>query len=304
MGAAPHVTLPLLDGPVTYCGRIFTPEEMAAMRRLIADPRDLSRAALSREVCRLFDWRKPDGGLKDMSCRVAMLRMHRDGLIRLPAPRKPAPNGRTRPKLTSRSEAQMPVTESAGRLGELKFVAAGNKEEPSRLWNELIERHHYLGYQPLPGAQIRYVVYSRDGRLLAALGFGAAAWKAAPRDTFIGWTHQQRKQNLHLVVNNARFLILPWVTSKNLASRILSGTARFLGDHWQQRYGYRPVLLETFVETGRFQGTCYKAANWTKVGRTQGRGKLDVHYKYALPVKDIYVLPLQKHFRRGLCAGQ
>ena len=301
MGAASHVTLPELQEPVKYCGRIFTPEEMAAIGGLIDDPRKLCRAALSREVCRMLAWRKPDGGLKDMSCRVAMLRMYRDGLIRLPAPRNRGPNGRTRPRLTSRSDPQAPVTESAGRLGELKFVVASSKHGPSRLWNELVQRHHYLGYQPLPGAQMRYLVYSQDGRLLAALGFGAAAWKAAPRDTFIGWTHEQRKQRLHLIVNNARFLILPWVTSKNLASRILSRTARFLGEQWEQRYGYRPVLLETFVETGRFHGTCYKAANWTKVGRTQGRGKLDVHNEYALPVKDIYVYPLQSGFRAHLC---
>ena len=304
MGVASDMTKNRQPDELKYCGRVFTADEMQAIGGLIADPRKLCRAALSREVCRMLDWRKPDGGLKDMSCRVAMLRMHRGGLIQLPAPRRPAPNGRTRPRITSRSEPQTPVTEPAGQLGQLRFVVVSGNKEASPLWNELVQRHHYLGYQPLPGAQMRYLVYSHDGRLLAALGFGAAAWKAAPRDNFIGWTHEQRKQNLQLIVNNARFLILPWVESKNLASRILSRVAKLLPGQWEQRYGYRPVLLETFVETGRFQGTCYKAANWARVGQTQGRGKLDVHYRFALPVKDIYLYPLARDFRRTLCAAE
>jgi hypothetical protein len=168
------------------------------------------------------------------------------------------------------------------------------------LWNELIERYHYLGYAPLPGAQMRYLVFSGP-RLLAALGFGAAAWKVAPRDRFIGWNDDQRRRHLHLVVNNARFLILPWVTSPNLASCILGRILQQLPEDWKSRYGYRPVLLETFVQQERFRGTCYRAANWLRVGQTQGRGKLDCHHRPRLPVKDVYVYPLQKDFRATLC---
>ncbi|MDI6782420.1 MAG: DUF4338 domain-containing protein, partial [bacterium] len=151
--------------------------------------------------------------------------------------------------------------------------------------------------------QMRYLVYSGDC-LLAALGFGASAWSVAARDEFIGWSQQQRERNLHLIVNNARFLILPWVKSKNLASRLLAKVATQLPTDWEQRYGYKPVLLETFVEKKRFRGTCYKAANWIYVGETKGRGKKDRYNLYAVPVKDIFLYPMVKDFRQNLCIQQ
>jgi len=156
-----------------------------------------------------------------------------------------------------------------------------------------------MGYSPLPGAQLRYFVKHKD-EILALLGFSAAAWKTAPRDTFIGWDPQSRKQKLHLVVNNSRFLVLPWVQSKNLASRILSLAGKRLPLDWQARYHYRPVLLEAFVEKVRFEGTCYKAANWIYVGDTQGRGKLDVRHEHKVPVKAVWVYPLSRHYRDQL----
>ncbi|MCH8939828.1 MAG: DUF4338 domain-containing protein [Chloroflexi bacterium] len=170
----------------------------------------------------------------------------------------------------------------------------------SSLWNELIERYHYLKYNPLPGAQIRYLLF-HGSYLLAALGFSAAAWKVAPRDRFIGWDEGQRRRNLHLIVNNSRFLILPWVKVRNLASGILAAAAKRLGHDWTQRYGYEPVLLETFVERSRFRGTCYRAANWIHVGETQGRGKLDSRHRGLSTVKHIYLYPLNKRFRQKLC---
>jgi hypothetical protein len=281
-----------------YCGRVFTPEELDHIRRLIVAESRPNRAALSRLVCRDLAWLRPDGRPKDMACRVAMLRMHRDGLLTLPPPEKGNSNGRIRPKFTGASDPRPALTLAAGALGELEFRSV-NAQRDSSLWNELIERHHYLGYKPLPGAQMRYLVFAGP-HLLAALGFGAAAWKVAPRDQFIGWTAQERVRNLHRVVNNARFLILPWITSRNLASRILGGAAKRLGQDWQDRYGYRPVLLETFVDRERFRGTCYRAANWTRVGSTQGRGKLDRRWQRPLPVKDIFLYPLDPHFRREL----
>ncbi|MEE9295707.1 MAG: Druantia anti-phage system protein DruA [Phycisphaerae bacterium] len=174
--------------------------------------------------------------------------------------------------------------------------------QDSSLWNELIERYHYLGYKPLPGAQIRYLVF-HGSHLLAALGFSAAAWKVAPRDRFIGWSDQQRRCSLQQVANNSRFLILPWVKAPNLASCILGTAAKRLRRDWQDRYGYAPVLVETFVDRDRFQGTCYRAANWIYVGETQGRGKLDRRHRHPLPVKRVYLYPLHKHFRQKLRAA-
>lgn len=281
-----------------YCGRTFSTAELESIRELIASNDRLSRAELSRVVCDELAWRRPDGRRKDMSCRVAMLRMHRDGLIELPPPQRANGNGRRKPRLTPASDPQMPITVPVGRLGELEFRQIQERTE-SALWNELIQRYHYLGYEPLAGAQIRYFVFSR-ARLLAALGFGASAWRVAPRDRFIGWTDEQRSLNLRFVVNNARFLIMPWVRSQNLASRLLSRVVKRLQQDWQSRYGYRPVLLETFVGE-RFRGTCYQAANWIDVGQTQGRGKLDRWNRYALPVKRIFLYPLCRSFRRRLC---
>jgi hypothetical protein len=170
------------------------------------------------------------------------------------------------------------------------------------LWNAYIERHHYLGHQPLPGAQLRYFVRAA-GQIIAALGFGASAWKTKPRDEMIGWTIEQRRANLHLIVNNARFLILPWIQCKNLASRVLALISRRLAEDWHTRYAYRPVLLETFVEKPRFTGTCYKAANWLYLGDTQGRGKLDTFHRRSEPIKSIWVYPLTHDFRQHLCRG-
>lgn len=232
-----------------------------------------------------------------MSCRVAFLRMHRDGHISLPAPQKPQYKPGT--KRTLLAEPQPEISKKAGEyVLELELVGKAD----SALWNEYIDRYHYLGYSPLPGAQLRYFVKS-GGQALALLGFGAAAWKTAPRDDYIGWDAETRKQNLHLIVNNARFLILPWVRSKNLGSKILSMVSRRIVSDWLKRYNYSPVLLETFVEKERFLGTCYKAANWIYAGDTQGRGKLDVHNEHKLPVKGIWLYPLKKDFRRRLLEG-
>jgi hypothetical protein len=170
----------------------------------------------------------------------------------------------------------------------------------SGLWNELIDRYHYLGYKPLPGAQLRYFAYAGE-RLVAVLGFGAAAWQTAPRDAWIGWSSEQRQRNLGAVVNNARFLILPWIRVPHLASKLLALAARTLPQHWQARYGYRPLLLETFVEAARFSGTCYQAANWVCVGETQGRGKLGDHRLGQVPVKTVWLYPLVADCRARLC---
>jgi hypothetical protein len=282
-----------------YCGRLFTAEQIESIRRLIVAAPRLNRAQLSRRVCEDLGWKGPDGRHKEMSCRVAMLRMHRDGLIPLPPPTHRNSNGGHAPRLTSASEVRDPISLPAGALGDLLFRPVDTPQDSS-LYNELIQRYHYLGYKPLPGAQIRYLIWGGP-HLLAVLGFGASAWKVAPRDRWIGWSAPQRIRNLPRVVNNARFLILPWICSRNLASRILSAVAKRLPQDWQIRYGYPPVLLETFVEQNRFLGTCYRAANWIHVGQTQGRGKLDRYNQRLLPVKEIFLFPLHPCFRQTLC---
>jgi hypothetical protein len=245
-----------------YCGRHFSTPDIELIRGLIAE--GLNRFHLSRVFCEKTAWRKPDGGLKEMSCRVALLKMERDGHIILPPPQRPANNHLKKPKART---LPLPTTGNARDLA-LEIV----NRTTSALWNAYIDQYHYLGYTPLPGAQLRYFVKA-DGETLALLGFAAAVWKCASRDDTIGWNATTKKKNLHLVLNNARFLIL--VKAKNLASRILSLAAKRMASDWRIRYGYAPVLLETFVEKERFTGTSYKASNWICVGATQGRGKLD-----------------------------
>jgi hypothetical protein len=285
---------------VRYCGRDFSAADQATIGALLAGQPTANRARLSRLVCEALEWRRPDGRLKDMSCRVAMLRMQAHGVLQLPPPQTRNHNGRPYRRRTPQAEPERVWrVASVGALADLRLELVADRPH-SHLWNEYIDRYHYLGYQPLPGAQLRYLARAHD-RVLALLGFGAAAWKTAPRDRFIGWTAPQRHRHLHLVVNNARFLILPWVRCRNLASRLLSLATRRLAHDWQDRYGYGPVLVETFVQTPRFRGTCYKAANWIYLGQTQGRGKLDSEHTAHLPKKAIWVHPLVRDFRRQLC---
>ncbi len=280
-----------------FCGRWFTPEEISHLREGTRDrERFPTRAALARELCRAFGWNDSQGKPKFMSAKVVLLRMERAGLLTLPPPqsvRRPCRGI----ALSSMSDPGEPVAGDLSSLA-LSFYRVSSRSE-SRLWNELVHRWHYLGYVPLPGAQVRYLV-RHEGAVVALFGFGAAAWAVADRDRFIGWSGEARKSLLSRVVNNARFLILPWVSVPNLASHLLSRVVRHLKCDWPALYGITPVLLETFVETDRFAGTSYKAAGWIHVGRTKGRGKKDVFNRYALPIKDVFLFPLVSHFRESL----
>ena len=282
-----------------YCAREFSEHDIQAIKLLIEQNPSLKRTPLSRKVCELFGWLKPNGELKDMTCRVAMLRMHCDGVITLPPAQRRGVRVKPHFPPTAATDPQTPLLQPVHELGALTLRPI-TATATSRLWNEYIARYHYLGYTPLSGSQMRYNVFVGE-QLVALLSFGASAWKLAGRERFIGWQESERLKNLQLVVNNARFLILPWIQSKGLASKILSKIARRLPLDWQQRYGYRPVLFETFVESQRHRGTCYKAANWTHVGQTTGRGKKSTVHHQIIPIKDIWLYPLRKDFASVLC---
>ncbi len=284
--------------PEKLCGRPLSAADMETIRREVhlADPP--IRSEIARRVCRALEWTNALGQPKLMSCRVGLLRLHRSGLIELPAPTGSNGNGRPLRHEPKEWPEAVALDGSVGRLCGLRLSPVTHKQT-SRLWNGLIDRYHYLGYTPLPGAQVRYLIESDQG-LLGALGFGAAAWKVAARDRWIGWEASVREAHLGRVLNNARFLLLPWVRVKNLASKVLALSARQVADDFAARYGERPVLLETFVETPRFRGTCYRAANWQWLGETTGRGKLDRHHRAALPRKAVYVYPLAANFRASL----
>ena len=284
--------------PGKLCGRPFDGADLERIRREIVAASPPLRSEIARRVCQALQWTDALGRPKLMSARVGLLRLHRAGLIELPAPSRGNGNGRGLVRGPDVWPEPVPVVGSVGQLNGLRLEAVQD-QRASRLWNGLIERYHYLGYTPLPGAQLRYLIHC-DQAVLGAIGFGAAAWKVAARDRWIGWEAPCREAHLGRVLNNARFLILPWIQVKNLASKVLALTTSRIPEDFAARYGERPVLLETFVQIPRHQGTCYRAANWQRLGETAGRGKCDRTHQAALPRKAVYVYPLTAHFRAAL----
>ena len=278
------------------CGRAFTETDIQWLRSQVDQVSGLNRNQLSQIFCRHVNWFKPDGGLKEMSCRVALLKLQRAGFIKLPVPRQTRPAHFAIPRTMDGEPADETTLNVSTANIQFEIVSPRSRA----LWNELIDRYHYLGFCRTGGAQLRYFVHA-DGKPAALLGFSAAAWKVACRDAFIGWSDEQRRSHLHRVVNNSRFLILPGLKANNLASRDLSRASRRLPDDWQQRYRYRPVLIESFVDSGRFQGTCYKASNWICAGSTTGRGKWDRDHRSQKPVKSVWLYPLDRRFEEALC---
>jgi len=284
------------------CGQNFTDEVIRKIRVRVESEPTISRRALSLRVCEWLDWRAPNGKPKEMSCRVALLRLHRQGIVKLPECNV---NGLFAPKGGKKNPPIVqiePVSCNLKDLGDVELIRVGSREsKASRVWNALMDRYHYLGAGPLCGAQMRYLIKSPCYGWLGGLAFSGAAWRVEARDGWIGWGDAARKENLSKVVCNSRFLILPQVKVSNLASHVLSLCVRRLPQDWLDRYGFLPVLLETFVERDRFQGTCYRAANWQYVGSTCGRGRQDRDRTHSVPIKDVYVFPLSKDARGVLC---
>ena len=286
-----------MESGAVVCGREFSDELLERLNAEVCANPEMSRSELSRRVCDWLGWKGPEGEPKQVSCRVALLRLHRAGRIELPKPQRGVP--RAREGTPNDAGCTDPIDCSLADLGGLNvFVVTRSERERNEEWKRLMA-HHYLGPGPLVGAQMRYLIGSERG-WVGALAFSAAAWHLAARDEWIGWSERARKANLRYVVSNSRFLIPPWVQVPNLASRVLSLCVRRLRSDWLERYGYEPVLLETFVDSERFRGTCYQAANWNHLGATQGRGRQDRERSCSQSVKDIYALPLSKRFRAVL----
>jgi uncharacterized protein DUF4338 len=286
---------------LTFCGRAFSTEELALICSVTQDFSTLAVTELAQTICELLDWRRPTGSLKNHECRQLLEQLAAEGLLRLPALRKTGGRGARQPALRTDSYRELSPVECTARECEPLELALVEGKQESRQWREYVERHHYLGCRVPFGANLRYWARNRD-RELACLLWTSPAWKMRARDEWIGWTDQQRRSNLQLVVNNSRFLILPWVLVKGLASKILAHNARQLPGDWQARYGNRPLLLETLVDAARFRGVCYRAANWIPVGKTAGRGRMDrEHQKHDQSVKDLYLYPLRHDARQQLC---
>lgn len=281
-------------------GRQIGAEDLGLIRSLIAAEGHRGRCCISRELCRRWNWTQPDGSLKDAACRALLLSLEDRGLIQLPRRQRGVIHGRSQGRGPRQVELQLAEPSDTVGFPDAVSWRPAIEGEALSLYKTLLDSRHYLGYQRPVGHPIRYLAYA-DDKPLAALGWAAAAQKVAARDQFIGWTQAQRIKNLRLVVCNTRFLVLPRVP--HLASHLLAANVRRLAADWQARFGYAPVLLETFVDTTRFKGTCYKAANWIFAGLTQGRGKYDRHTRRAQTIKAVFLYPLRTDFRQILCHG-
>jgi len=282
-----------------YRGRDITDSDLAVIRQIIEAYPDGSRRFISQEVCRAWEWRQANGALKDMVCRSLLLLLQSEGLIKLPPPKckpfNPLANRKKPVKIeVDRAPIQCPIK----RLFPIHFKQV-RRTQLEKLFNSLISENHYLGYTQPVGEHLKYIAFSND-RPIACLAWSSAPWYIGARDRFIGWSPEIRQKNLCLIINNTRFLVLPWVEVPHLASHLLALNRRRLTEDWGLVYNHPVYLLETFVDTEKFQGTCYKADNWIYVGKTTGRGKLSTSTKPTLSKKAVYVYPLTKNFRDRL----
>lgn len=279
-----------------YRGREVTAREVEFARRLISAHPAASRRQLSALLCEAWNWRQPNGELRDMVCRSLMLQLHRSGLIELPPVRCRPPNNVTAKRKAEAARIDRTAIRTAlAEIRPVEFLQVRRSPE-ERLFASLIEEHHYLGYAQPVGEHLKYVVFAR-GRPIACFAWCSAARHLAPRDRFIGWSPEVRKGNLHLLAYNTRFLILPWVEVPHLASHLLGQMSKRISGDWECIYGHPVYYLETFVDPARFRGTCYRAANWRFLGLTTGRGKDAPTQKPTRPVKEVLGYSLTKHFR-------
>jgi hypothetical protein len=288
---------------LSYRGRSVTDDDVVFIRRLIADNPTCSRRALSEKLCEAWNWRQANGALRAMVCRSLMLLLHRAGHIELPPVRWVNPN----PLAHRNPERKRPVPVLAdptplqctiAKIRPIEFQQVRRTVE-ERLFNSLLDRYHYLGYTQPVGEHLKYIIYAQD-RPIACLGWSSAPRHLGPRDRFIGWSANARRKNIRFLAYNTRYLILPFVNVPHLASHILACMARRLSADWEHHFGHPLYYLETFVDPGRFRGTCYRAANWTLLGLTTGRGKDDHTNRPNRPLKEVLGYPLTKDFRRLL----
>jgi hypothetical protein len=275
---------------MTLRGRHFTSSDIELIKQTIAEQPSMSRRELSMLISQRLDWWQSNGNLKDRACRDVLIRLDQKGIIQLP---QPIYTFKTQTAGVKEIDFIEPARTIIGKIGDFTppvFKAVTDKAN-RQLWNYLVDRYHYKGCHIVVGHHIKYLVYL-DQEIIACMGFADAVQHLKLRDQWLGWNREQRQANIHLIINNVRFLILPWIKIKYLASKLLSMSARIVPDHWHLLYHYRPVLMETFVEKQRFCGTSYKAANWIYLGHTCGKGRSGMRYYDHGIIKDVYVYPL------------
>lgn len=283
-------------------GRHLESADIVRVRNLISGNPNWSRRRLSQALCIEWGWRNASGQMKDMAARSLLLKLQNRGLIELP-PRRQTPSNRMACRRTSQqSWGTAPITGTLRDLGPLTVKEISQDSTARIRFAAALSEFHYLGYRGTVGENLQYTVTDTENRLLACLLFGSAAWKCKPRDEYIGWNPAQRTRNLPLLTNNTRYLILPWIRVPHLSSWILGRVLRRLSEDWQRKYGHPIALVETFVEREQFAGTSYKASNWLCLGTTTGRSRQDRRHTIQVPIKDVYLYPLDPKFREELAA--
>ena len=281
-------------------GRSLSPRDIRSIRRLITQNPGWSRWKLSRELCGIWDWRNAKGQLKDIACRSLLRKLDERRYITLPPPVCPSPHRNGKRHIPDIEHSSDPISGTLVDLHPIQLLDARSSPSHEQLFHCLLKRYHYLSFSFPIGENLKYLAFAADGRPLACFLFGAPAWKAKDRDDYIGWSPTQRQRNLQKITNNTRFLVLPWVNVKCLASHLLSLAVKRLTRDWLERYGHPIYLVESFVDQSRFTGVCYQAANWRKVGTTVGRTRQDRYSSIHVASKDIYIYPLDKRFTREL----
>lgn len=282
-------------------GRKLSADDLGWLKTLIKNHPTLTRNGLCKEICRHWQWCTATGQLKTFAARSLLLKLEQRNLVKLPPvrtsmirpERKPGAGLKTVPN-------EHPIATSLPELQPLKIVVPQKGSQENQRFEYYLLHHHYLGFNRTVGENIKYLIQDKFGRDLACVLFGSAAWKTEDRDRFIGWSDSVRQQNVNLMTNNTRFLVFPWVTIPHLASHVLGLVLRRLSRDWLYKYGHSLYLVETFVDKSRFKGTCYKAANWIRIGQTKGRSRQDRYTKLKVPIKDIYLYPLTSRFKKKL----
>jgi hypothetical protein len=292
--------MPVCMEVLRYRGRVVTKKDVDKIQKLIDANPSASRRALSALLCKQWNWRQANGAFCDIVCRSLMLELHRGGHIKLPPVRRNNPNPLAHRRKPERIDVdQSPVCCSLAELGLLQFTQVRRRPE-ERLFNSLIEEHHYLGYTQPVGEHLKFLI-SSDSRPIACFGWSSAPRHLGPRDRFIGWSKSARKANIRYIAYNQRYLVLPWVQVPLLASHLLGHMARLLSSEWERVYNHPIYYLESFIDPERYAGTCYKAANWYFLGETKGRGKDDQRHVPNRSRKQVLAYPLRRDFRRLLC---
>ena len=290
------------DGSLFLQGRVIGAVELDQIRALIGAQAEASRYRLSQLLCEAWNWRSATGQLKDMAARALLLKLEQRGAVRLPARRRASPNRMRHKRVPPPPPVGERVEAALGALQPLQIEELSATAAAGPLFESLLHHHHYLGYTSAVGMNLKYLVRDREGRPVACALFGSAAWRCAARDRWLGWTPATRARALQRVTNNTRFLIVPGVRVPHLASHVLGQLTRRLRADWQRKYHAPLSVVETFVDTSRFAGTCYRAANWVEVGRTSGRTRQDQFHRLQVTRKAVYVYPLVSHFREELAA--